>query len=190
MKAVLFNGSSRKEGNTYHSLNIIIDELKKESIDCEYIWIGGENLQGCKACGKCKENKNSKCFFTHDKMNDYIQKMINSDCIILGSPTYFSDMSTNMKALIERAGYVCRANENLLKRKIGASVVSARRGGGNHVFSSMNYFYLISEMIVVGSDYWNLGIANAIGDILNDNEGINTFRTLGQNIAWLLKKLK
>ncbi|MBY9006458.1 MAG: flavodoxin family protein [Candidatus Lokiarchaeota archaeon] len=190
MKAILFNGSSRKEGNTYHSLNIIMEELKKESIECEYVWIGGENLQGCKACGKCKENKDTKCVFSNDNMNDYIQKMISADCIVLGSPTYFADMTSNMKSLIERAGYVCRANGNLLRRKIGASIVSVRRGGGNHVFSSMNYFFLIAEMIVVGSSYWNLGIGGAIGDILNDEEGIRTFRTLGENLAWSLKKLK
>ena len=190
MKAVLFNGSSRKEGNTYYSLNMVMEELRKKNIECEYVWIGGDNLQGCKACGNCKINKDVKCVFSDDNMNDYIEKMVNADCIILGSPTYFANVSSNMKALIERAGYVCKANDNLLKRKIGAAVVAFRRGGGTHVFSSLNYFFLIAEMIVVGSSYWNLGVGAVSGEVLNDEEGMQTFRTLGENIAWCLNKIK
>jgi len=119
-----------------------------------------------------------------------ILKMITADGIILGSPTYFADVTSNMKALIERAGFVSRANGNLLKRKIGAAVVAVRRGGGIHVFSSLNYFFLIAEMIVIGSSYWNLGIGRESGEILNDDEGLETFRTLGRNISWCLKKIK
>ena len=189
MKVVLFNGSERKEGNTYHSLNIVMEELKKEGIECELIWVGGQNLQGCTACGACGENKDAKCVLEGDKMNEYIEKMLEADGIILGSPTYFADVSANMKALMERAGYVCRGSGDLLKRKVGAAVVAVRRGGGAHVFSSLNYFFLIAQMIVVGSSYWNLGYGKDPGDVLDDEEGVQTFKTLGKNVAYTLKKL-
>ncbi|MFX1385486.1 MAG: flavodoxin family protein [Promethearchaeota archaeon] len=190
MKVVLFNGSPRKNGNTNYCLNIVKEELELEGIDCELVWIGAEKLHGCIACYKCGENKDKKCTQMDDKMNVYIAKMIAADGIILGSPTYFSDVSTNIKALIERAGSVCRRNGGLLKHKVGASVVAVRRQGANHVFSSINYFFLIAEMFVVGSSYWNLGMGAGPGDVENDEEGIKTFRNLGKNIAFLLKKIK
>lgn len=190
MKVVLFNGSPRKKGNTYASLQLVKEELESEGIECEYIQIGNERLQGCTACGACKTNQDKKCIIEGDDMNRYIEKMIAADGIVLGSPTYFADLSASMKALIERAGYVCRANGNLLRRKIGAAVVAVRRAGGAHVFSSINYFFLIAEMIVVGSSYWNLTLARDIGDLEKDQEGIDTFKTLGKNIAYVLKKLK
>jgi multimeric flavodoxin WrbA len=122
-------------------------------------------------------------------MNEYIEKMLEADGIILGSPTYFADVSANMKALMERAGYVCRVSGDLLKRKVGAAVVAVRRGGGAHVFSSLNYFFLIAQMIVVGSSYWNLGYGKDPGDVLDDEEGVQTFKNLGKNVAFALKKL-
>jgi len=189
MKVVLFNGSPRKNGNTNYCLNIVKEELELEGIECEIIWIGAEKLHGCIACYKCGESKDKKCAQADDKMNEYIAKIIDADGIILGSPTYFSDVSTNIKALIERAGFVCRRNGNLLKHKAGASVVAVRRQGANHVFSSINYFFLIAEMFVVGSSYWNLGIGAEPGDVKDDEEGLITFRNLGKNMAFLLKKL-
>lgn len=187
MKVVLFNGSPRKEGNTYHCLNIVMNELKAAGVECDYNWIGMEKLQGCTACMKCTENDDQRCALTGDKMNDYIKKMLNSDGIIIGSPTYFSDLSTSTKALIERAGY---ATGGYLKHKVGAAVVAVRRAGANHVFSSINYFFLIKQMFVVGSSYWNVGIGRQPGEVLEDEEGIRTFENLGKNFAYLLKKLK
>jgi multimeric flavodoxin WrbA len=189
MKVVLFNGSARKKGNTYHCLNVVMEELKSEGIECDYVWIGNERLQGCTACGQCSETKDGTCVLTGDKMNEYIAKMIAADGIIIGSPTYFSDVSTNTKALIERAGYACRASGDLLRRKVGAAVVAVRRAGANHVFSSINFFFLIAEMIVVGSSYWNMGIGRLPGEVKDDEEGIKTFKTLGKNMAYVLKKL-
>jgi len=122
-------------------------------------------------------------------LNEYLEKMIEADGIILGSPTYFADTSTRMKALIERAGLVSKMNGDLLKHKVGASVVAVRRAGATHVFSSMNYFFLINQMFVVGSSYWNLGIGYNPGDVMNDTEGKQTFKNLGQNMAYLLQKL-
>ena len=187
MKIVLFNGSPRKEGNTYHCLNIVMEELKKEGIECEYFWIGMEKLQGCTACLKCNDNDDQRCVLPEDKMNEYIQAMLESDGIIIGSPTYFSDLSTNTKALIERAGY---ATGRHLRHKVGAAVVAVRRAGANHVFSSINFFFLIKEMIVVGSTYWNVGIGKTPGEVLDDEEGVKTFQNLGKNIVHVLKKLK
>ena len=187
MKVVLFNGSPRKKGNTFHCLNIVMEELKQEGIECDYVWIGMEKLQGCTACLKCIDNDDQKCVLPDDKMNEYIQKMLDADGIIIGSPTYFSNVTTSIKALIERAGY---ATGGHLKRKVGAAVVAVRRAGANHVFSSINYFFLIKEMIVVGSSYWNVGIGKLPGEVLQDEEGIKTFSNLGKNIAYVIKKLK
>ncbi|MFX0034792.1 MAG: flavodoxin family protein [Candidatus Hermodarchaeota archaeon] len=187
MKVVLFNGSPRKEGNTFHCLNVVMGELKAEGIECDYVWIGKERLQGCTACLQCRDNDDQRCTIEGDNMNYYIEKMLESDGIIIGSPTYFSDLSTSTKALIERAGY---ATGGHLKHKVGAAVVAVRRAGANHVFSSINYFFLIKQMFVVGSSYWNLGIGRTPGEVLNDEEGIKTFENLGKNFAFLLKKLK
>jgi len=121
-------------------------------------------------------------------MNSHIEKMLGADGILLGSPTYFADLTANMKALIERCGMVARANGDMFKRKVGAGVVAVRRAGATHVLSSINYFFMIGQMIVPGSSYWNLGIGREIGDVLNDAEGLQTMKNLGQNMAWLLKK--
>jgi multimeric flavodoxin WrbA len=138
---------------------------------------------------KCFQNKDQKCIFDDDFANNCIQKMIESEGIILASPTYFTDITTEMKALIDRAGFVSKANGDLFKRKVGASVVAVRRAGSLHAFTTMNNFFTISQMIIPGSSYWNMGIGGAAGDVQKDEEGIRTMRTLGQNMAWLMKKL-
>ncbi|MHA1147559.1 MAG: flavodoxin family protein [Promethearchaeota archaeon] len=190
MKVVVFNGSPRKEGNTKQCLDIVIKELKSAGIEVEYFWIGMDKIQGCISCYKCAENKDKRCSVKTDKLNDYLEKMLQADGIILGSPTYFADLSTRLKALIERAGLVSKVNGDLLKHKVGAAVVAVRRGGAAHVFSSINYFFLINQMFVVGSSYWNLAIGRDPGDVMKDEEGIMTFTNLGKNFAFLLKKLK
>ena len=189
MKVVLINSSPRKEGNTYHCLNMVMEELQAAGIECELIWIGMEKLHGCISCYKCYANKDKKCAVTDDKMNEYIEKLFEADGIILGTPTYVANMTANMKALTERAVFVSGANGGLLKYKVGAAVVAVRRAGATNVFSSLNFFFLISEMIVVGSTYWNLGIGLAPGDVKKDKEGIRTFKNLGKNIAFVLQKL-
>ena len=189
MKVVLFNSSPRKKGNTNHCLNIVIEELEAAGIECEYIWIGMEKLSGCISCYRCLQNQDKKCAQADDKMNEYIAKMLDADGIILGSPTYFADVTTNMKALIERAGLVAKLNGGLLKKKAGAAVVAVRQQGATHVFSSINFFFLIAEMFVVGSSYWNLGIGLNPGDVKNDAEGVGTFKDLGKNMSFLLNKL-
>jgi len=189
MSVVAFNGSARKDGNTAILLNLVLDELKKEDIETELIQLSGETLPGCIACYRCRENKDQKCAVVSDRMNEYIAKMNQAQGILLGSPTYISDMSANMKALIERSTIVSLSNGYMFKRKVGAAVISVRRAGSTHVLSSINYFFLISQMIIPGSSYWNMGIGRAPGEVKNDAEGIQTMKTLGQNMAWLLKKL-
>ncbi len=189
MKVIAFNGSARKEGNTSILLNLVLDELKAEGIETEIYSLAGKPIQGCIACYKCFEKKNRRCNVDKDILNECIAKMDQADGILLGSPTYFADVSASMKALIERAGMVGRANADMYNRKVGAAVVAVRRAGGIHVFNSLNYFFTISGMIIPGSSYWNLGIGRQPGEVNNDIEGVQTMKILGKNMAWLLKKL-
>ena len=192
MKVVVFNGSPRNEGNTRFCLNIVMDELKAAGIEVEYVWMGMDKIQGCVSCYRCAQNRDKECSVKTDKLNEYLAKMIEADGIILGSPTYFADTTARMKALIERAGLVSKVNGDLLKHKVGAAVVSVRRAGATHVYSSINYFFGINQMFIVGSSYWNLGVnPNAMNpeDMDKDGEGKVTFQNLGKNFAYLLQKL-
>lgn len=189
MKVILINASPRKNGNTYHCLKVIEEKMKSNGIDCENIWIGKEKIHGCIACAQCAKNKDKKCAITSDKINDYIEKIISADGIILGSPTYFANVSAPMKAFIDRVGLVSIVNGYLLKHKIGAAVLAVRRQGATHAFSSINFFFLINQMYVVGSSYWNHGIGYQPGEVKNDKEGIITFKNLANNFVLLLKKM-
>jgi multimeric flavodoxin WrbA len=189
MKVVAFNGSPRKDGNTATLIKHVLAELEKEGIETEIVQIGGKSIHGCTACGKCVENKDRKCIIDKDIVNDCIEKMLEADGIILGSPTYFADLTPELKALIDRAGFVAGANGGLLRHKVGAAVVAVRRAGSIHVFDSINHLFTISQMIIPGSSYWNIGMGLDEGNVERDEEGIQTMHTLGQNMAWLLKKL-
>ena len=190
MKVVGFNCSPRKDGNTAHMIMAAFEELEKEGIETEFIQVGGKDIKGCKACGACRKNADMKCIQKDDGVNGYIQKMAEADGMIIGSPTYFADLTPEAKALIDRCGYVLRSNGNPLKRKAGAAVVAVRRAGSIHVFDSINHFFTINEMIVPGSSYWNMSLAREEGDFEKDAEGVKTMTDLGANMAWLLKKLK
>jgi multimeric flavodoxin WrbA len=189
MKVIAFNGSARKDGNTSILLNMVFEELKAEGIETEIYTLAGKPIQGCIACFKCFEKKDKRCAVEKDIINECIQKMLEADGILLGSPTYFADVSAGMKALIERCGMVSRANGDMLKRKVGAGVVAVRRAGAMHVFNSLNSFFLINQMIIPGSSYWNLAIGRQPGEVNNDVEGVQTMKNLGKNMAWLLKKI-
>ena len=189
MKVVAFNGSARKDGNTAILVNAVFDELKKAGIKTELVQLAGKKMHGCTACAKCWETKDQRCVITADFANDCIEKMVEADGIILASPTYFADVSTEMKALIDRAGFVAMANDAMLSRKVGAAVVAVRRGGAIHAFDTMNHFFFINQMVVPGSSYWNVGIGLLPGDVKKDDEGLATMKTLGVNMAWVLKKL-
>ena len=189
MKVVAFNGSARKDGNTAILLRRVLAELETAGIGTELVQLAGGQLNGCIACYKCFETKDMTCVQKKDVVNTCIAKMAEADGILLGSPVYFADLSAGMKALVERAGMVMMANGQAFKRKVGASVIAVRRGGAIHAFDSLNHFFLIGQMIVVGSRYWNLGVGRQAGDVEADSEGIETMEILGQNMAWVLEKL-
>lgn len=189
MKVVAFNGSPRKNGNTALMIGEVFKVLEREGIECELVQIGGKLIRGCQACGKCREFQNTECIFKDDLINESIQKMLEADGIIIGSPTYFATLNAETKAFIDRVGYVTRGNGVLLKHKVGAAVTAVRRAGALNVFQAINNFYLVSEMFVPGSSYWNLGIGREIGEVHDDDEGMTTMETLGTNMALLLKKL-
>lgn len=190
MKVLGINGSPRKGGNTEILIQTVFTELEKEGIETELVQIGGKTVHGCTACGKCREVLDGRCQIKNDAINQLIEKMIQADGIILGSPVYFADVTTEMKALIDVSGYVTRGNDHLLRRKVGAAVIVERRGGSIHAFETINNFFLISQMIIPGSSYWNFAFGRNKGDVLADEEGMQIMRTLGENMAWLLKKLK
>lgn len=189
MNVIAINGSPRKKGNTEILLRTVMEEIESSGIKTEIVQLGGKKVNGCVACMKCKKEKDGLCHKKNELINEIIQKMIKADAIIIGSPVYFSDITSETKALIDVAGYALRAAGNPLRRKIGAAVIAVRRAGGMPSFDSINHFFLINEMIVPGSTYWNIGIGREKGDVLNDEEGIKTMKNLGKNIAWLLKKI-
>ncbi len=190
MKVVALNGSARKDGNTAILINLVFDELKKEGIETELIQLAGNPIAGCVACYKCFKNKNRRCSVDKDMLNDIIEKMLKAEGIILGSPTYFSDVSSGMRAFIERCGFVARANDYMFKYKVGAGVVAVRRAGAIPAFNSMMLFLHYMQMMIPGSSYWNIAIGRDPGEVLKDEEGVQTMKTLGQNMAWLLKKVR
>jgi multimeric flavodoxin WrbA len=189
MKVIAFSGSARKNGNTVSMIKKIFVELEAEGVKTELVQLAGEKFSGCIACYKCFEKKDKRCAVAGDIINSCIEKMLSADAIILGSPTYFADCSALMRALIERTGMVSRANGDMFKRKLGASIVAVRRGGAIHAFSSMNHFFTIGQMIIIGSSYWNIGTGREPGSVEQDEEGMKTMSDLGKNLAWALKKL-
>jgi len=190
MKVIGINGSPRKGGNTEIMIRKVFEPLEKAGIETELIKVGGKGIRGCLACGKCAEMQNGTCIITKDPLNDIIQKMIEADGIILGSPTYFADVTADLKAVIDRAGFVCHTNGGLYKHKVGAAVVAVRRGGAVHVFDTMNHFIQICQMFIVGSTYWNMCYGLDAGDVNQDEEGMANMTDIGQSMALLLNKLK
>jgi multimeric flavodoxin WrbA len=190
MKVIGINGSARRDGNTAILIRKVFEEIEKEGIETELIQLAGKKIRGCSACGKCFENKNGKCIIDDDIVNEIIAKMVEADGIILGSPVYFSNISPEIKSLIDRTGRVAKANDYMLQRKVGAAVTAVRRAGSLPTFNALNYFFFVEKMIIPGSIYWNLGVGRDIGDVKNDIEGMENMVDLGQNIAWLIKKLR
>lgn len=190
MKVVAFNGSARKDGNTALLVRKVFAELEAEGIATELVQLYNKNLRGCNACLKCAETQDSTCPGQKDDgVNACIEKMVAADGIIIASPTYYANCTANTQALLERAGYATRKSGNPLARKVGAAVVAVRRGGAIHAFDSINHWFQINEMLVIGSSYWNMGIGLGKGDVEQDDEGMETMVALGRNMAWALKKL-
>lgn len=190
MNVVAFSGSARRDGNTAILVNRVFTELEKAGIETELVQLAGERVRGCIACFQCWQTRDGSCAVQDDCINDCIRKMRAADGILLASPTYFADITTEIKALIDRAGMVARANDHLFRRKVGAGIIAVRRGGAIHAFDSLNHFFLISQMIIPGSSYWNIGIGREVGEVEQDAEGVQTMQVLGENMAWLLARLQ
>lgn len=188
MRVIGINGSARKDGNTAIIVGKVFDELNKEDIETELIQLADYGIQPCRGCFACKGRGN--CVVAKDGFVEIFNRMVKADGVILGSPVYSADVSAKMKAFLERAGVVVATNPGLLRHKVGATVAAVRRGGGMTTVDTMNHFMLNKEMIVVGSTYWNMVYGKDIGDVLNDNEGMANMRNLGENMAWLIKRLK
>lgn len=187
MKVIGITGSARKDGNTALIIGKVFDELNKEGIETELIQLADYEIQPCRGCFACKGRGN--CVFAKDGFAEIFSSMVKTDGIILGSPVYSADVSAKMKAFLERAGVVVATNPGLLRHKVGAAVAAVRRGGGMTTVDTMNHFMLNKEMIVVGSTYWNMVYGKDIGDVLSDDEGMANMRNLGENMAWLMKRL-
>ena len=190
MYALAVNGSPRKGGNTEALLKEVLGELKNNGWETELVQVGGTAIRGCIACQKCFKNKDNQCSLKKDKFNEIFLKMLKADAVILGSPTYFAAVSADLKALIERAGYVAYANDHAFSGKIGAAVVAVRRGGATHVYDTINHMFQMSRMILPGSTYWNMGFGLNKEEVLEDSEGMANMRHLGKTIDWLGKSMK
>ncbi|MDR0827833.1 MAG: flavodoxin family protein [Desulfovibrio sp.] len=189
MYALAINGSPRKKGNTETLLNTVLASLRATGWETELFQLGGQAIKGCMACGKCAANQDKKCINNADVFNSVMERMIRAEAIIIGSPTYFADVTAETKALIDRAGFTAMANGRLFAGKIGAAVVAARRGGAIHVFDSINHLFSISQMLVPGSSYWNMGYGLDKGDVQGDAEALANMEHLGRAINWLGKAI-
>lgn len=187
MKVVAFNGSPNNEGNTYHAIKIVIDELENEGVETEIIHVGNKLIRGCLACKQCSKNKDEKCVIQGDEVNNWIQKMKEADGIILGSPVHYSSIAATMKAFLDRAFMVTSVNNGMLRHKVGAAVTAVRRSGGVTTFDQLNNYINYSEMLMPTSKYWNVIHGATPGQALQDTEGVQIMRVLGKNMAWLLK---
>ncbi|MGM0645843.1 MAG: flavodoxin family protein [Thermodesulfobacteriota bacterium] len=190
MNVVGFNGSPRKDGNTARLLRTVLDTVETNGITTEYVQLGGQNLRGCQACLQCRENQDKQCSLKNDKCNEYLEKMIQADGIVVGAPTYFADLNAETKALLDRACFVALQNGGLFRGKVGAGVVAARRGGAVRVMDSILKPFQMSEMFLPGSTYWNLGYGLAPNEVGQDAEALKNMRNLGGQIAYLLKALQ
>jgi multimeric flavodoxin WrbA len=190
MFAIAINGSPRRGGNTEILLNEVIGELSKAGWETELAKVGGTDIRGCIACAMCMKNRDYKCVQNKDIFNEIFAKMVKADAIICGSPTYFAAVSADMKALLERAGYVALANGNAFAGRIGVAVVAVRRGGATHAYDTINHMFQMSRMILPGSTYWNMGFGLEKEDVREDREGLDNMRHLGKTIDWLGRAIK
>ena len=190
MKVVAINGSPRKGGNTETLLRKVLEPVAAAGHQTDYIQVGGTRIRGCTACGACGRMKNKRCVIEDDIFNLAFAKMLEVDAIVIGSPTYFADVTAETKALIDRSGRVARVNGGLFRRKIGAAVVAARRGGAIHAVDTIQHLFLANQMVVPGSTYWNFGLGLDSGEVLADEEAIANMKDLGEQIAWLFSLME
>ncbi|MCK5861188.1 MAG: flavodoxin family protein [Candidatus Hydrogenedentes bacterium] len=189
MKAIAINGSARANGNTEVLLKKCLSVLAEKGIEGEIIRLSGKTITPCKACGSCSKQKNNRCIMEEDDFQDIYDSMRSADIILLGSPVYFGTATGNMTALLDRVGYVARANGNVFSRKVGGPVVVARRAGQNFTLAQLLFWFMIMDMVVPGSTYWNIGFGRNEGEVNEDMEGLETIGHFAENLAWLSQKI-
>ncbi len=190
IKVIAINGSARRDGNTATLLRHVLEQLETEGIQTELVQLGGTTIHECLGFNKCSTSRDRHCVQSDDMGNELITKMAEADGILFGSPTHEPEVAPQLKALLDRACMVAKANDQMFRHKVGAAVVAVRRAGAMHAFDSLNHFFLINEMVVPGSSYWNAGFGSEAGTEVFDAEGIETMKTLGRNMAWLLENIK
>lgn len=190
MNVVAFNGSPRKTGNTRHLLESLCGHLQQAGVETEIVQLGGESIHGCRACYGCFKQAQGRCVFDDDGLNGWLEKMVAADGIVIGTPTYYANVSAEVKALLDRAGLPQAAGGARLKRKVGAAVVAVRRAGAVSAFDAINHFFHLQQMIVPGASYWNLGIGMQPGEVDADEEGQRNMRTLAENMVWLMERIR
>ena len=189
MKVLGISGSPRKGGNTEILIKTALGVLGEEGIETEFLSLAGRPVRPCVACMGCNKAEGYRCVQDDPAFEGIIEQFMAADAILLGSPVYFGSATPQMMAMLDRVGYVARQKENFLRRKVGAALTVCRRAGANFTFAQLNYFFLLNDMIVPGSSYWNVSIARVAGEVVNDAEGIQTVKNLAANMAWLMKKL-
>lgn len=191
LTALAISGSPRLEGNTYILLKRCLDRLATQGIGGELVTLVGKTVRGCNACAACTETRDATCpGITDDDFQSYFEKMQKADIIVVGSPVYFGSAAPELMALLDRAGYVARASGNLFSRKIGGPIAVARRAGHNFTFAQLLMWYMINDMIVPGSSYWNVALAREAGSVQGDQEALATVDRFADNLAWLAQRLK
>ena len=184
MKVLLINGSTHAKGCTFTALNEVAASLEKEGIETEMIHLGTKPLSGCLGCGACL--KTGQCVIK-DSLNEFLEKAEKADGFVFGSPVHFASASGMLTSFMDRAFY---GKDKLFAYKPAAAVMSCRRGGATATFEQINKYFTMSNMIVVGSQYWNMVHGNAPEEVKQDLEGMQTMRTLGLNMAWILKSIQ
>jgi multimeric flavodoxin WrbA len=190
MKALAISGSARINGNTEKLLNTCLEVCAEAGISGELIRLAEHPVQPCTACGSCFKSKDNTCVQGDGTFHMIYDKMREADILLVGSPVYFGSATADLTALLDRAGYVGRANGNVFARKLGGPVVVARRAGQNFTLAQLLFWFMIMDMIVPGSSYWNGSFGRMPGDVADDTEGLDTVRHFTENLVWLAKKLK
>ena len=189
MKVVAFNGSPRGNGNTHTAIELVTEDMAKAGVEVEIVHVGNKLIRGCLACNKCARNRDEKCVID-DEVNGWIQKMKEADGILIGSPVHYSAIGGTMKSFLDRAFYVAGNNGSLFRHKVGAAVVAVRRSGGMPTLNQLNNFLNYSEMMMPTSNYWHVIHGTKPGDALEDAEGVQIMRVLGENFLYMLEMNK
>jgi multimeric flavodoxin WrbA len=190
MKALVISGSPRPGGNTEQLLELACATLRERSVEAELVPLAGKTVKPCVACTRCKTTKDRTCAIKDDDFHPILEKLIAADAFIIGSPVYFGCATSQTTSFLHRAGYVSRNNDGFLGGKVGAPVVVGRRAGHNFTYAQLMFFFIINDMIVPGSSYWNVAFGRAPGEVAGDREGLETIRHFARNVADLLQRLK